>query len=41
MKIDFNQVLIDPFELGRFSMIYKGDECLGITDHFIKSITGK
>jgi thiamine kinase-like enzyme len=24
--------------MGRFSMMYKGDECLGITDHFINNV---
>jgi hypothetical protein len=38
MKIDFNKLVIDPFEMGRFSMMYKGDECLGITDHFINNV---
>ncbi len=38
MKIDFNKLKIDPFEMGRFSMHYNGDECLGITDHFVNNI---
>jgi hypothetical protein len=38
MKIDFNKLLTDPFEVGRFSMHYNGDECLGVTDHFVNNI---
>ena len=39
MKIDFNQLLTDPFEMGRFSMHYSSDGiCLGITDHFLNNV---
>ena len=42
MKIDFNKLKTDPFEIGRFSMHYDGmnvdSKCLGITDHFINNV---
>ena len=39
MNIDFNRLLVDPFEMGRFSMHYSPDDiCLGITDHFLNNV---
>ena len=41
MTIDFNKLTVDPFEMGRFSMHYDGDTCLGITDHFLNNTYSK
>ena len=37
MKINFNELELNPLEVGRFSMHYNGDICLGITDHFLNN----
>jgi hypothetical protein len=37
MKINFNELELNPLEVGRFSMHYNGDTCLGITDHFLNN----
>lgn len=37
MKINFNELELNPLEVGRFSMYYDGDTCLGITDHFLNN----
>jgi len=37
MKINFNELKLNPLEVGRFSMHYDDDTCLGITDHFLNN----
>jgi len=37
MKINFNELKLNPLEVGRFPVYYDGDTCLGITDHFLNN----